>query len=84
MAQVKNPPASAGDIRDRGVIPGAGRPLGGGIGYPFIFGCAGSLLLYRGFFLIVARGRGLLSSCSTQASLYCDFSCCYLIFNFYF
>ena len=40
------------------MILGVERPLGGGIGYPFIFGCAGSLLLYRGFFLVVARGRG--------------------------
>ena len=29
---VKNPPASAGDIRDSGLIPGSGRSLGGGHG----------------------------------------------------
>ena len=27
---VKNPPANAGDVRDRGSIPGLGRPPGGG------------------------------------------------------
>ena len=59
MAQVKNLPASAGDIRYVGAIPGTGRPLGGGIGDPFIFGSAGSLLLYEGFFLVTARGATL-------------------------
>ena len=29
---VKNPPTSAGDIRDVGLIPGPERSLGGGIG----------------------------------------------------
>ena len=31
---IKNPPANAGDIRDRGSIPGSGRPPGGGHGNP--------------------------------------------------
>ena len=31
---VKDPPASAGDIRDMGSIPGSGRPPGGGHGSP--------------------------------------------------
>ena len=31
---VKNPPASAGDIRDEGSIPGSGRSPGGGHGNP--------------------------------------------------
>ena len=31
---VKNPPASAGDMRDVGVILGSGRPPGGGRGTP--------------------------------------------------
>ena len=31
---VKNPPASAGDIRDMGSTPGLGRPPGGGHGNP--------------------------------------------------
>ena len=32
---VKNPPASAGDIRDEGSIPGLGRSPGGGHDNPF-------------------------------------------------
>ena len=28
--EVKNPPANAGDIGDRGLIPGSGRSPGGG------------------------------------------------------
>ena len=31
---VKNPPASAGDIRDASLIPGSGRAPGRGHGYP--------------------------------------------------
>ena len=31
---VKNPPVSAGDIRDAGLIPGSGRSPGGGHGNP--------------------------------------------------
>ena len=31
---VKNPPASAGDVRDSGLIPGSGRSNGEGNGYP--------------------------------------------------
>ena len=36
---VKNPPANAGDIRDMGLIPGLGRPLGGGHGNPLQYSC---------------------------------------------
>ena len=31
---VKNPPANAGDVRDKGLIPGSGRFPGEGNGYP--------------------------------------------------
>ena len=34
---VKNLPASAGDIRDAGLIPGLGRSLGGGHGNPHLY-----------------------------------------------
>ena len=37
---VKNPPANAGDIRDAGLIPGSGRSLGEGIGYPLQYSWA--------------------------------------------
>ena len=36
---VKNPAASAGDIRDPGVIPGSGRSLGGGHGNALQYSC---------------------------------------------
>ena len=36
---VKNPPASAGDSRDTGLIPGSGRPPGEGNGNPLQFSC---------------------------------------------
>ena len=35
----KSPPASAGDVRDVGFIPGLGRFLGGGHGNPFQYSC---------------------------------------------
>ena len=36
---VKNPPASAGGVRDRGSIPGLGRSPGGGNGNPLQYSC---------------------------------------------
>ena len=36
---VKNPPASAGDARDMGSIPGTGRLSGGGNGDPLQYSC---------------------------------------------
>ena len=36
---VKNPPASAGDIRDTGLISGSGRAPGGGQGNPLKYSC---------------------------------------------
>ena len=36
---VKNPPASAGDVRDSGSIPGSGRSPGEGNGYPLQYSC---------------------------------------------
>ena len=36
---VKNLPASAGDIRDSGLIPGSGRSPGGGHGNPLQYSC---------------------------------------------
>ena len=36
---VKTPPANAGDARDVGSIPGLGRSLGGGNGYPLQYFC---------------------------------------------
>ena len=36
---VKNPPAKAGDARDRGSVPGSGRSPGGGNGNPVQYSC---------------------------------------------
>ena len=36
---LKNRPISAGDIRDKGSIPGPGRSLGGGHGNPLQYSC---------------------------------------------
>ena len=36
---VKNPPASAGDLRDKGFIPELGRSPGGGHGNPLQYSC---------------------------------------------
>ena len=41
---VKNPPASAGDIRDLGSIPGLGRFPGGGNDNPFQYSCLENLM----------------------------------------
>ena len=35
----KNPPASAGDIKDMGSVPGLGRSPGGGHGNPLQYSC---------------------------------------------
>ena len=39
LTVVKNPPANARDVRDKGSIPGLGRPLGGGNGSPLQYSC---------------------------------------------
>ena len=39
---VKDPPASEGDIRDGGSIPGSGRSPGAGDGHPLQYSCLGN------------------------------------------
>ena len=41
---VKNPPASAGDVRDSGLIPGSGRSPGEVNGNPLQYSCLGKLM----------------------------------------
>ena len=36
---VKNPPANAGNVRDKGLIPGSGRSPGGGHGSALQYSC---------------------------------------------
>ena len=40
---VKNPPVNAGDRRDKGLIPGLGRPPGEVSGNPLQYLCLGNL-----------------------------------------
>ena len=40
--KVKNSPASAGDVKDVGLIPGLGRSPGGGHGNPLQYSCLGN------------------------------------------
>ena len=39
VLMVKNPPASAGDLRDVGLVGGSGRSPGGGNGNPLQYSC---------------------------------------------
>ena len=39
---VKNPPTNAGNIRDKGLIPGLGKSSGGGHGNPLHYSCLGN------------------------------------------
>ena len=41
---VKNPPASAGDVRDTSLIPWSGRSPGGGHGNPLSYSCLENLM----------------------------------------
>ena len=52
---VKNPPASAGDIRDTGSIPGLGRFPGEGNGNPLQYSCQGNPM-DRGAWWAVVHG----------------------------
>ena len=53
---VKNPRASVGDIRDMGLIPGLGRSLGEGKGYPLQYSGLENSMDYT-----VAKSRAHLS-----------------------
>ena len=44
MLVVKNLPASAGDLRDAGLIPRSGRSSGGGHGNPLQYSCLENLM----------------------------------------
>ena len=41
---VKNPPANAGNVRDKGPIPGSGRSPGEGYGNPLQYSCLENLI----------------------------------------
>ena len=52
---VKNLPASAGDIRDTGSIPGWGRSPGGGHGHPLQYSCLETTMDRRAWRIMVHR-----------------------------
>ena len=51
----ENPPASAGDIRDTGLIPGSGRSPGGGHGNPLQYSCLENPI-HRGAWRLTVHG----------------------------
>ena len=67
---VKNLPASAGDVRDSGSIPGSGRSPGGGHGYPLQYSCLESPMdrgAWQATVCRVAQSWTRLKRLSTQA-----------------
>ena len=52
---VKNPPATAGDVRHPGSIPGLGRSPGGGYGNPLQYSCPENPVDRRAWWAIVHR-----------------------------
>ena len=52
---VKNPPASAGDVREAGSIPGLGRSPGGGNANPLQYSCLESPM-DRGTWWVIVHG----------------------------
>ena len=54
---VKNLPASAGDIKDMGLIPELGRSPGGGHGNPLQYFCLENVMARGAWWAIVHRGR---------------------------
>ena len=57
-ANVKNLPASAGDVRDTGSVPGLGRPPGGGNGNPLQCSCLENPMGRGAWWSIVHGGGG--------------------------
>ena len=52
---VKNLPASAGDARDVGLVPGSGRSPGVGNGNPLQYSCLENIM-YRGVWQAIVHG----------------------------
>ena len=66
---VKNPPASAGDIRDIGLIPGSGKSPGGGNGSPLQYSCLENSMDRRAWWVTVqrvAKSQTRLNDCTTR------------------
>ena len=65
---VKNLPASAGDVRDAGWIPGWGRSPGGGHGNPLQYSCLENPMDYSPQVFFVTKSRTQLKQLSTYTS----------------
>ena len=69
---IKNLPASAGDIRDTGLIPGLGRSPGGRHGNPLQYPCLKNPMDRRACWAIVhrvAKSQALLKQLSMHVSM---------------
>ena len=64
---VKNQPASAGDIKDEGSIPGPGRSPGGGNGTPLQYSCLENPM-DKGAWMVTVHG--ISESDTTEATEY--------------
>ena len=76
---VKNLPASAGDLRDMGLIPGSGRSPGEGNGNPLQYSCLGNPMDRGAWWATVhgvARSRTRLKQLSTCARSTAGLQCC--------
>ena len=67
---VKNLPASAGDIRNMGSIPGLGRFLGGGHGNPLQYSCLENPMDRRAWWVTVHRITKSQTEVTEHASIY--------------
>ena len=63
---VKNPPANAGDVRDKGSAPGWGRVSGEGYGNPLRYSCLGNPMDRGGWWATVHR----IAKSQTQLSMH--------------
>ena len=62
---VKNPPASSGDVRHTGSVPGSGRYSGGGHGNPLQYSCLKNPLVGGAWWAVV---HGVAESDTTEAT----------------
>ena len=73
---VKNPPANAGDVRDKGSIPGSIRSTGGGNGNPLQCSCLENPMDWGIWWAHrVTKSQTQLKWFSTEHSTTCEYKC---------